>query len=88
MKPRVKSPPTILTFPILIYTQHAVSPEAKLEARRNGARDVINKEAPDQLLGALEAIQNARFKPETPRLPEPIYLAALPDEESNGDPTC
>jgi two-component system response regulator NreC len=73
--------------PILIYTQHAVSPEAKLEAKKNGARDVINKEAPHQLLSALKAIHNVRSNPGPQQLLESTDLPTLPDEGSNSDPT-
>lgn len=43
--------------PILLYTDHAFSPEAKLEARKHGVRDVINKgTAPQHLLSVVEAL--------------------------------
>ncbi len=41
--------------PILIFTHHAVPPEAKLEAKTQGVAEVINKEAPEQLMSAVEA---------------------------------
>ena len=41
--------------PILIYTNHAVSPQAKVEAQKHGVRDIINKTALDQLISAVEA---------------------------------
>jgi DNA-binding NarL/FixJ family response regulator len=45
-------------MPILVYTNYAVSPEAKLEAKKHGARAVINKGAsPEQLINALESRQ-------------------------------
>jgi len=44
-------------IPILIYTNHAVSPQAKLEAKKHGVRDIINKTALDQLISAVEAAQ-------------------------------
>lgn len=44
-------------LPILIYTACAFTPEAKLEARKIGVRDVINKEASlDQLISVVEAL--------------------------------
>jgi DNA-binding NarL/FixJ family response regulator len=43
--------------PILIYTAHAFSPEANLEARKIGVRDVINKGgSPNELTSAVEAL--------------------------------
>ena len=43
--------------PILIYTNYAISQEAKLEAKKHGIWDVINKDAPSQLVRAIEAVQ-------------------------------
>jgi DNA-binding NarL/FixJ family response regulator len=44
-------------MPILIYTNLAVGPEAKLEAKKYGVREIINKgAAPEQLLSAVEAL--------------------------------
>jgi DNA-binding NarL/FixJ family response regulator len=43
--------------PILIYTNLAVGPEAKLEAKKYGVREIINKgAAPEQLVSAVEAL--------------------------------
>jgi len=46
-------------IPILLYTQHAVSAEAKMEAKKLGVLEVVIKEAPDQLLRAVEAAQSS-----------------------------
>jgi DNA-binding NarL/FixJ family response regulator len=43
--------------PIVIYTNYAVSPETKLEAKKHGVREIINKGAsPDQLLSTVESV--------------------------------
>jgi DNA-binding NarL/FixJ family response regulator len=43
--------------PVLIYTDYAFSPDAKLEARKQGAREVINKgTSPDQLIDTVKAL--------------------------------
>jgi len=48
-------------LPILIYTSHAVSPEAKLEAKKHGVWGVLNKGAsPEQLINAVESLQSLR----------------------------
>ena len=47
--------------PILLYTDYAFSPEAKLDARKCGVRDVINKgSSPNQLLSTMEALLNQK----------------------------
>jgi DNA-binding NarL/FixJ family response regulator len=47
--------------PILIYTNYACSPETKLEAMKNGVRQVINKGAsPDELVRAVETLLSQR----------------------------
>lgn len=44
-------------LPVLIYTNYTFSPEAKLEARKLGVWDVVNKGVSgDQLLRAVEAL--------------------------------
>jgi DNA-binding NarL/FixJ family response regulator len=49
------------TVPILVYTNYAVSQEAKLEAKKHGVREVINKGAsPNQLVDAVELLQGQR----------------------------
>ena len=51
--------------PILIYTAHAFSPEAKLEARKIGVRDVVNKGgSPHELISAVEALLGQKPCPE------------------------
>lgn len=46
-------------LPILIYTNYAFSLEAKLEARKRGVRQIINKAASlDQLLSTVEMALN------------------------------
>jgi DNA-binding NarL/FixJ family response regulator len=47
--------------PILIYTNHTFSQEAKLEAKKHGVRDVVSKSAaPQQLLSTVQALENQR----------------------------
>jgi DNA-binding NarL/FixJ family response regulator len=61
--------------PILLYTACAFSPEAKLEARKCGVRDVINKGAsPEQLMGAIESL----LTPKTRSAAEEAQPASLP----------
>ena len=61
--------------PILLYTACAFSPEAKLEARKCGVRDVINKGAsPEQLIGAIESL----LPPKAPSAAEAGQPASLP----------
>ena len=58
--------------PIILYTACAFSPEAKLEARKCGVRDVINKEAsPEQLISAIESLLPSKAEPETEAAPSP-----------------
>ena len=50
-------------IPILIYTNYAVPPETKLEARKYGVREILNKEtSPDQLIAAVESLQRQRIE--------------------------
>jgi len=50
-------------LPILIYTNYTLPREAKLEARKHGVRQVINKgAAPDLLVKALVALQNDKLR--------------------------
>jgi len=64
--------------PILIYTRCAFSAEAKLDVKRMGVWDVVNKEAPpDVLIRAVEALAverrqaTADAKTPAPDLPVP-----------------
>lgn len=44
--------------PILIYTNLAVGPGAKIEAKKCGVREIINKSSdPGQLLSAIESLR-------------------------------
>jgi DNA-binding NarL/FixJ family response regulator len=67
--------------PVLIYTDHAFSPEAKLEARKQGVREIVNKgSSPDQLISAIEALieQPQKAQDATPSEPS---LASPPDRK-------
>ena len=63
--------------PILVYTNHSVSPEAKLEAKKHGVREVINKGAsPNQLVNAVESLHGQR--------PHSAPDETLPDTDLSG----
>jgi DNA-binding NarL/FixJ family response regulator len=73
-------------LPILLYTACAFSPEAKLEARKFGIRDVINKEAaPEQLIGAIESLLPQRTGSAT-KAAQPASLPAIAVPESDPQP--
>ena len=62
------------TVPILVYTNYSVSPEAELEAKKHGVREVINKGAsPNQLANAVELLHGQR--------PQSAPDETLPDTE-------
>ena len=80
---------TVSAVPILLYTNYAVGPEAKLEARKHGVSDVVNKASPAQLIAAVAALGSQR-----PRdVPEQVAATATagkadppPDPASDPDP--
>lgn len=73
--------------PILLYTACAFSPEAKLEARKCGVRDVINKgAAPEQLMGAIEALLPPPDRAAAPAA-QPASLPVIAVPESDPQPS-
>ncbi len=73
--------------PILLYTDYSISPEAKIEARKCGVRDVINKgSAPEQLIGALESLLTQKKQPAAEET-QPAALPVVPVPESDPQPS-
>jgi CheY-like chemotaxis protein len=71
--------------PILIFTQHAVPPEAKLEAKKQGVTEVISKEAPEQLISAIDAAIKKRSGTESDKTPSPMTASDLPAADIEAD---
>lgn len=72
--------------PILLYTASVFSPEAKLQVRKCGIRDVIHKGAsPEQLIGAVESLLPPRTRSETDAA-EAASIPAVAQPESDPQP--
>jgi len=71
--------------PILIFTQHAVPPEAKLEAKKQGVTEVINKESPEQLISAIDAATQKASARVPDKPPSLMTDSALPAADIEAD---